>query len=203
MQPVYICLDTSGSMRGEPIAAVNVGLSSMLSALRARPGLAERVQISIHTFDAAVKEVVPLQPASTLALPRLEVPGSGPTFLGEALNAIVAMHGRLPKSPDTLPAMLFVMTDGSPTDLQIYEEAIGKVRNLGLKRIVAFAAGPKAKVEPLKPLADEVITLDTLDGHAFSRMFDHVAALIQSTAPPASAPSIGAGPPPDLIRVEF
>ena len=31
LQPVYILLDTSGSMRGEPIAAVNVGLAFALS----------------------------------------------------------------------------------------------------------------------------------------------------------------------------
>ena len=32
--PVYILLDTSGSMKGEPIHSVNVGLQSMLSALK-------------------------------------------------------------------------------------------------------------------------------------------------------------------------
>ena len=203
MQPVYICLDTSGSMRGEPIAAVNVGLSSLLSALRARPGLAERVQIAVHTFDAVTREVVPLQSAATLTLPRLEVPGSGPTLIGEALEAIIEAHHGYPKTAETLPAMLFVMTDGSPTDLQIYEEAIPKIKALGLKRIVAFAAGPKAKVEPLEPLADEVITLDTLDAQAFARMFDHVATLIDAGAAAAPGANADFSAPPDVIRVEF
>ena len=30
----YICIDTSGSMRGEPIEAGNNGLQSLLSSLR-------------------------------------------------------------------------------------------------------------------------------------------------------------------------
>ena len=33
--PVYLLIDTSGSMTGEPIEAVKVGLQTMVSALRA------------------------------------------------------------------------------------------------------------------------------------------------------------------------
>ncbi len=32
--PVYLVIDTSGSMRGESIHSVNVGIQAMLSALR-------------------------------------------------------------------------------------------------------------------------------------------------------------------------
>ena len=42
--PVYILLDTAGSMRSEPIHAVTMGLRSMLSALR-RPGAEPRLFI--------------------------------------------------------------------------------------------------------------------------------------------------------------
>ena len=191
LQPVYILLDTSGSMRGEPIAAVNVGLASMLASLRARPGVAEQMLLSLLTFDALVKEILPLQPLSALRLPLLEVPSSGPTFLGAALEAFLVLH-RNALTVGRLPAMLFIMTDGSPTDLQIYEEAIPKVRSLGLKRITAFAAGPKAKPEYLQWLTEDVIRLDTLDGPAFARLFEHVAQTLGGASP--SFPP----PPPDL-----
>ena len=197
MQPVYLLLDTSGSMRGEAIAAVNVGLAAMVAALRNRPGLGERVHLSIVTFDAEVKEVVPLQAVGRLHLPTLTVPSSGPTFIGAALEYFLAQHSRTPRPAGTLPAMLMLMTDGSPTDLQVYEEAIPKVKQLGLARIVAFAAGPKAKTEPLVPLADEVIALATLDGSAFARMFDHVA---QTIGGGASGPSL-LPPPPASLQV--
>ena len=193
LQPVYILLDTSGSMRGEPIAAVNVGLSAMLASLRARPGVAEQVLLSLLTFDALVKEIVPLQPVSSLRLPLLEVPNSGPTFLGAALEAFLTLH-QAAAGPERLPAMLFVMTDGSPTDLQIYEEAIPKVRKLGLKRITCFAAGPKAKPEYLQWLTEDVIRLDTLDGPAFARLFEHVAQTLGGGGASLSF----APPPPDL-----
>ena len=196
LQPVYILLDTSGSMRGEPIAAVNVGLASMHASLCARPGVADQVLLSLLTFDGLVKEVLPLQAVRTVRLPLLEVPSSGPTFLGEALEAFLEKHKAI-AGQGYLPAMLFVMTDGSPTDLQIYEEAIPKVKQLGLQRITAFAAGPKAKPEYLQWLTDDVIRLDTLDGAAFARLFDHVAQSIGAAAPPAT-PSFLPPPPADL-----
>ena len=199
MQPVFMLMDTSGSMSGEPIAAVNVGLSSLLSTIRSRPGLAEKVHLSLQTFDGEIKNIVQLQPASQLAsIPTLTVPGSGPTFLGEALEAFLKSHAQIQRTSQTLPAMLFVMTDGSPTDLQVYRDAIPKVHALGLKKIVAFAAGPKAKREPLEPLADEIFTLDTLDGHAFSRMFTHMSDLIEAPQQPSYLP-----PPPDEIIIEL
>ena len=58
--PVYLLLDTSGSMQGEPIHAVNVGLQSLAASLRQDPYALESVFISIITFDMEVKEVVPL-----------------------------------------------------------------------------------------------------------------------------------------------
>lgn len=195
MQPVYILLDTSGSMRGEPIAAVNVGLSSMVGTLRARSGMSERIHLALVTFDGEVKELVPLQPVSRLRLPTLEVPASGPTMLGAALEYFLQMYERTATGAGSLPAMLFVMTDGSPTDLQVYEEAIPRVKALKLARILAFAAGPKAKTEPLVPLADEVIRLDKLDGPAFARMFDHVAQTISGGA---SSPNLLPAPPGEI-----
>ena len=35
--PVYLLLDTSGSMMGEPIAAVETGVQTLVSALRQDP----------------------------------------------------------------------------------------------------------------------------------------------------------------------
>ena len=43
--PVYILIDTSGSMRGEPIQSVNSGLQNMLSTLKQDPFALESVWI--------------------------------------------------------------------------------------------------------------------------------------------------------------
>ena len=35
--PVYLLIDTSGSMKGEPIESVKVGLEALVSSLRTNP----------------------------------------------------------------------------------------------------------------------------------------------------------------------
>ena len=58
--PVYLLLDTSGSMRGEPIQALKVGVQSLISSLRQDPHALESVHVSIITFDAKPRIVCPL-----------------------------------------------------------------------------------------------------------------------------------------------
>lgn len=188
---VYLLLDTSGSMNGEPIAAVNVGLDSMLRTLRRDPYCLEVVQLSIHTFDALVQEVLPLTPLPQVQLPKITCPPSGPTFLGEGLMAL------LPKvKNDGLAPLLLVMTDGSPTDLQIYEEAIPRIQAAGFKQIVGFAVGPKAKPEQLLPLTPNVVRLETADSSSFLKLFDQASRAVNESvgSPPDAAMTTAAAP---------
>ena len=64
--PVYLLIDTSGSMKGEPIESVKVGIESMLSTLRNDPYALETVNISIITYDREVKQLIPLTPIDEL-----------------------------------------------------------------------------------------------------------------------------------------
>ena len=87
--PVFILVDTSGSMRGEPIQALNVGLKTMEQALRRDPFALESVHLSLITFDLEVRELFPLTPLDQVRIPEIEVPTSGATFLGAALKLLV------------------------------------------------------------------------------------------------------------------
>ncbi|GAB6009692.1 vWA domain-containing protein [Dysgonomonas reticulitermitis] len=49
--PVYFLLDTSGSMNGEPIQALNNALSGMINSLRSDAQASETLWVSIITFD--------------------------------------------------------------------------------------------------------------------------------------------------------
>lgn len=85
--PVYLLVDTSGSMWGERIAAVNNGLQSLISRLRQDPFALESVHIAIITFDREVKQVLPLTALEDLQLPEIVTPQSSPTNMGGARNA--------------------------------------------------------------------------------------------------------------------
>ena len=69
--PVYILIDTSGSMKGEPIESVKVGLSDMIATLRQDPYALETVCISIITFDREVNQILPLTELADLQIPNI------------------------------------------------------------------------------------------------------------------------------------
>lgn len=198
--PVYLLLDTSGSMRGEPIAALNVGVQSMLQALRRDPYALETVHLSLITFDIEAHELFPLTPLEQVQVPEIAVPESGPTFLGAALKLLIERAQRdvvrtsEGQRGDWLP-LVFVMTDGSPSDSQAYREAVAAIRRGGFGNVVACAAGPKARYEPLRELTDTVVSLDTLDGSAFSQFFRWVSASIAMGTQSAGAAGSNTLPP--------
>ncbi|MES2886686.1 MAG: VWA domain-containing protein [Pseudomonadota bacterium] len=204
--PVYILLDTSGSMRGEPIHAVNVGLQAMLSALRQDPSALESVHLCVMTFDAQAKVVFPLTALENVQLPEIQVPDSGPTFLGAALELLIDSLDRdLRKTTadakgDWRP-LVFVMTDGSPTDIQVFEEAIPQLKKRDLGNVVACAAGPKAKQEYLLQLTDKVVTLDTMDSTSFASFFKWVSASVAVGTSGAGTGATTLPPPPAEVQL--
>lgn len=177
-------IDTSGSMKGEPIESVKVGLSDMIASLRLDPYALETVCISIITYNKDVKQLIPLTELENLRLPEIECLDSSPTHTGAALNMLCDCYdkevnlGSREKKGDWMP-LLFVLTDGKPSDLMVYEDAIKKVQHHQFTNIVACAAGPKAKTEPLKKLTDNVFTLDTMDSSTFKKFFQWVTINVQ------------------------
>lgn len=210
--PVYLLLDTSGSMRGEPIQAVNTGIQVMVSALRQDPHALETVHISLLTFDTDAKVVAPLTPLDTLQVPEITTPQSGPTHLGlalETLGARIKTEVRRPTAEDKgdWAPFLFVMTDGKPSDLQVYEEQCPRIRAIGFASIIGCVAGPKARTEDLKPLCDHVVALDTLDSAGFAGFFKWVTTAISDGNKALGAGGGSAGgsvalpPPPPEIQL--
>lgn len=181
--PVYILIDTSGSMKGEPIESVKVGLEAMVSSLRQDPFALESACISIITYDKDVKCLVPLTPLEDLQLPEITTPESGPTHMGAALQMLCQQIDKevqlsTPERKGDWMPLLFLLTDGKPSDIQLYNEIIPEVKKRKFASVVACAAGMKAKPEPLKLLTDQVYMLDTLDSSSFKQFFKWVSASI-------------------------
>jgi uncharacterized protein YegL len=207
--PVYLLLDTSGSMRGEPIESVNVGLRAMLASLRQNPYALESVHLSIVTFDSTVNEVLPLTALENVVMPDIRCPESGATLLGEALEVLCAKVEReVQKSNETQKGdwrpLLFIMTDGKPTDTLAYEEAIARVKRANFAAVIACAAGPKAVPDQLKQLTAQVVSLDTMDSNAFSSFFQWVSATVTSGSSnqgQGGSATMALPPPPPEVQV--
>ena len=207
--PVYLLIDTSGSMKGEPLESVKVGLQAMLSGLRQDPHALESLHLSIITFDRDVKVVLPLSSLETLQLPSIVCPDSGPTNLGAALEIlcqrvdteVLKSHGE--NKGDWKP-ILFVMTDGSPSDIMLYKEMVTMVKKRGFASIIACAAGPKAKKDELLPLADHVVTLDTMDSGSFLSFFRWVSSSVAAgNVSMGASTEIHLPPPPPEVNLVF
>lgn len=203
--PVFLLLDTSGSMRGEPIQAVNNGLQVLVSALRQDPYALESVHMSLITFDIEANELFPLTPLDQVQVPEITVPQAGATFLGAALELLVDRVDRdVIRTTDDMKGdwrpLLFIMTDGSPSDLQAYRDAIPKIKHRNFGNVVACAAGPKAKCEMLKELTDNVVCMDTMDSAGLSQFFKWVSASVAagSSSAGVTAPTTLPPPPPEV-----
>ncbi len=155
----------------------------MLAVLGQDPYALETVCISIITFDRKVEQILPLTELADLQLPDIVTPQSGPTFLGKALEVLCTrvekeVQKSLPGRKGDWRPLLFILTDGKPSDLQLYENIIPVVKRINFASIVACAAGPKAKTEPLKKLTDQVFTLENMDAAAFRKFFVWVSDVI-------------------------
>lgn len=177
--PVYLLLDTSGSMNGEPIEAVKNGVQVMISSLRQDPQAIETAFISIITFDSSARQLIPLTDLASFQMADLKVTGT--TALGEALQLLSSCIDRevakttTEQKGDWKP-LVFIMTDGIPTDN--WQAGLNEFRKRRTAYTVACAAGAKADTTILKQITDNVVSLDTADAHSISRFFAWVSASI-------------------------
>ena len=58
--PIYLLIDTSGSMMGEPIEAVKQGIRTLITELKGDPQAVETAYLSVITFDSHARQLVPL-----------------------------------------------------------------------------------------------------------------------------------------------
>ena len=205
--PVYILIDTSGSMRGEPVLSVNVGIQAMLNSLRQDPYALESVHLTIITFDNEARVTLPMTPISDVQFTGVTIPGPGATFTGAALEELIACidrdvrHSSENVKGDWRP-LVFLMTDGGPSDLYAYRQAIPELKRRNPGSIIACAAGPKAKAEFLSELTDQVVSLDTLDEAAFSGFFKWVSASVSMGSVSAGVSgNVSLPPPPPEVQL--
>ena len=181
--PVYLLLDTSGSMFGEPIEAVKNGVQMLLSTLRSDPYALETAYLSIITFDSKAEQIVPLTEISSFQLPSINA--SGCTALGEALSLLAQkVDEEVTKTTSEVKGdwrpLVFLMTDGQPTDN--LERGLDNFRKRKFGMVVACAAGQGAATKTLQKITENVVQLDTADSATIKAFFKWVSASISTSS---------------------
>ncbi|PUZ26693.1 Uncharacterized conserved protein YegL, contains vWA domain of TerY type [Chitinophaga costaii] len=179
--PVYLLLDTSGSMTGEPIEAVKNGVQVLISTLRQDPYALETAFISVITFDSSARQLTPLTDLTTFQIPQINAGGG--TALGDALKLTAQSIAReVSKStPDVKgdwKPLVFLMTDGRPTD--DWSSGVTEFKQAKTGIVVACAAGNQADTSILKQITDIVVSLDTADSATIKAFFKWVSASVST-----------------------
>ena len=115
--PCVLLLDTSSSMRGEPIQRLNEGIHTFKNSLLQDPIAARRVEVAIVTFDSEVRVVQDFIEAHSFVAPTLTEKGMTHMAAGieQALDMIQLRkeHYRHQGIMYYRP-WVFMITDGAP-----------------------------------------------------------------------------------------
>lgn len=203
--PIYLLLDTSGSMSGEPIVAVQTGVQMLVSSLRQDPQALETAYLSVITFDASARQVVPLTELGAFQEPTLQATGT--TFMGAALKLVAECADReirksTPEMKGDWKPLVFLMTDGMPTDDFASGLAAFKKNKWG---IVVACGTPDADMSNLKQITETVIMLRDSDPGTLKAFFKWVSSSIaKASASVANNIDLSKGdqlppPPPEIM----
>jgi uncharacterized protein YegL len=205
--PVYLVLDTSGSMTGEPIAAVENGVQMMLSALRQDPYALETAYLSVITFDTSAKQVVPLIELTAFQAPSIQATGC--TALGDALTLLAnKINTEVTKTTAEVKGdwkpLVFIMTDGGPTD--DWQRGLAEFKKCKTGIVVACAVGTGADTKVLQQITDCVVALDTADSSTIKAFFKWVSASVSTGSAKVDSGNEMAGigelpPPPPEVNI--
>ncbi len=177
--PVYLLLDCSGSMTGEPIEAVRQGIKALVSDLRADPQALETAYLSIITFNSSAYQT-PLEDLASFVEP--SIVASGSTALGDALRVLNRSidtdlrRGSETQRGDYRP-VVFLLTDGQPTD--DWERHADELKSRKTANVIALACGAGAQLDPLRRITETVLQMKDLQPEQLAAFFKWVSASIK------------------------
>ena len=125
MCPVIFLLDTSGSMSGAPIGAVNRAIENVMPELVSmnESNADNEIKVAVMTFDYDAKWVIGedelLSPEDVTNSWR-DLDANGYTSMGAAFRSLneklSVSHGFMKRASGSVAPVLFLLSDGEPTD---------------------------------------------------------------------------------------
>jgi len=198
--PCVLLLDTSGSMQGPAIDALNKGLQAFKADLLKDPLASRRVEIAVVGFSSSVKVLHDFVTVDHFQPPALEA--SGQTFMGGAIaKALDLIQARKTQYRANGVAYyrpwVFMITDGEPQGEpdNVVQLAIDRLkREETEKKVAFFAVGVEdANMERLKTIA--VRAPVKLIGLNFVEMFVWLSRSMEKVAQSRTDEQVALPPP--------
>jgi uncharacterized protein YegL len=199
--PCVLLLDTSGSMQGEKIEALNQGLRTFKDDLRRDALAVKRVEVAVVTFDSEVRAVQDFVTVDQFEPPTLAAQGQ--TFMGSAIHQaldLIETRKELYRTQgiDYYRPWVFMITDGEPQGEPggVVQQAARRVKaDEEAKHVVFFAVGVgNANMTRLDEIA--VRTPVKLRGLDFVEMFIWLSRSMGAVASSQTTDDQVALPPP-------
>lgn len=184
--PCILVLDGSGSMGGIPIQELNQGLKVLEEELKNDDTASQRVQLSVIRFggDDEVEVINDWTDAIEFVAPNIIANGRTP--LGMAMrHALQKIEDqKINYKEHDIPynrPWIFLITDGSPTDLNWKEDAKECIQAESENKVVIFAIGTEgADFEALKLFSNRMPL--KLNGLQFKELFIWLSRSVSSSS---------------------
>ena len=201
--PCVLLLDTSGSMGGAPIAALNDGVARFKETALRDEQAVKSVESAIVTFHTTATVNTGFAPIGDFNVPALEADGT--TAMGAGINCaldLIEERKNIYKQIGTpyYRAWIFMITDGEPTDE--WRQAAARLKEEhDRKRVLFFAIGVGnynrdilAQVSP----NGQVLEMTNLD---FAGLFEWLSSSLSETSRSKPGDKLALPPAPSNILI--
>ena len=181
-------------------------LADLLDDLKGDPQALETVHLSVITFDNEARQSVSLTELMYFKMPKLRAHGQ--TALGEALHVLKdcishEVRKNTAEHKGDWKPLVFLLTDGYPTDKDVFQREIQDLSSLHAANIIACAAGARADTKFLKQITNNVLVMNNVSAGDMADFFAWTTASLAlmsekiSTGAPINLPP----PPPNFTVV--
>jgi len=200
--PCVLLVDTSGSMSGAAIDALNSGIQQFAQELNSDNLAKKRVEVAIISFGSGVQTIQDFTSVESFVPPRFEANGSTP--MGQAVvEAFAILEDRKNRYRQAGIAYfrpwIFLITDGAPTDhsTHFWRKAVDLVQaGESSKKMLFFGiAVNDADIKILNELCPANRPAMKLKGLSFRELFSWLSSSLK-TVSSANPGAVGLSLPP-------
>lgn len=179
-------VDVSGSMGGEPIAALERGFAAFTHYLHNEALASKRVEVAVVTFGTAATVVVPMQEARTLQ--PVGFSAAGTTNLAAGIHLTLDIiedrkHAYKAAGLQYYRPWILVLTDGK-ANIDGFDAAVTRLNQAETARgvtVFAVAVGPRVDYQQLSRLSVQRSPAP-LDGLKFEALFEWLSASLANVS---------------------
>jgi len=179
--PVFVLIDSSTSMKGEAIDAVNSGLKILLKDLRSNPFILETVFLSVISFNTKAQIARPF--SDLLQADSITIEAKGQSNFGLGLDLLInEVKNKINKTSkdqkgDWKP-LVFLMTDGRPSCA--WKKKLKEFLALNIGQWIIYACVIKTNLNIIESMGGSIIILNNKNNESVIKFFKWISNSVGS-----------------------